>query len=256
LRVSETVRIIGKMKESRDTYTLEFKWDVPAVPGQFVMVWAPGVDEVPMSLSRVGKIKAITVKGIGEASNAIHGMQVGGYVRLRGPYGNGFTIKKGKKVLAVAGGVGAAALIPAIKETGCDTIIGARSGGEIILDDVARKYSKNVWISTDDGSRGFHGNAVQLAKEKMSHKDYDLVIGCGPEVMLYYLHKACKEKGVDCQLSLERFMKCGAGVCGCCMMDDRRVCRDGPVFSSEELDGLSDFGTRRRDECGRIVELR
>lgn len=256
MHVSETVKIIGKMRESKDTYTLEFKWDAPAVPGQFVMVWIPGVDEVPMSLSRIGKIKAITVKGIGEASNAINDLQVGDYVRLRGPYGNGFSIKKSKKVLAVAGGVGVAALIPAIKETGCDTIIGARCEGEIILDDVARKYSKSVWTSTDDGSRGFHGNAVQLAKKKMALRDYDLVIGCGPEVMLYFLHEACKENDVECQLSLERFMKCGAGVCGCCMMDRLRVCKDGPVFGTEELDGLSDFGTRKRDECGRIVDLR
>lgn len=254
--MSETVKIIGKMKESRDTYTLEFKWDAPAVPGQFVMVWVPGIDEVPMSLSRTGKIKAITVKGIGEASNAIRSLQIGDHLRLRGPYGNGFSIKNNKNVLAVAGGVGAAAMIPAIKETGCDTIIGARSEGEIILDDVARKYSKNVWISTDDGSRGFRGNAVQLAKEKMSLKDYDLVIGCGPEIMLNFLYKACKEAGVECQLSLERFMKCGAGVCGSCMIDKMRVCKDGPVFSTDELDKLTDFGIRKRDECGRIVNLR
>jgi len=254
--MSETVMLIGKTKESNDTYTMEFNWDVPATPGQFVMVWIPGIDEVPMSLSRIGKTKSITVKGIGEASNAIHKMEIGDYVRLRGPYGNGFSLEDHNNILIVAGGVGVAAVMPAIREKKCDTIIGARSADEIILDEVAKKYSKNVWISTDDGSRGFHGNAVQLAKEKMSAKKYDLVIGCGPEVMLFFLHKACKEKKVECQLSLERHMKCGAGVCGCCVMDALRVCKDGPVFNTKQLDELSDFGSRKRDTCGRVVNLR
>ncbi len=253
--MSETVKLIGKKKESYDTYTLEFKWDIPAIPGQFVMVWVPGIDEVPMSLSSIGDTKSITVKGIGEASNAIHEMNVGDHIRLRGPYGNGFSLDGYKNILIVAGGVGAAALMPAIKGTGCDTIIGARSAKEIILDEAAKTYSKNVWISTDDGSRGFHGNAVQLAKEKMTDKEYDLVIGCGPEIMLFFLHKLCKEKEIKCQLSLERHMKCGAGVCGCCVMDALRVCKDGPVFGTEQLDGLSDFGNRKRDECGRVVKL-
>lgn len=250
------VKIIGKTKESHDTYTFDFELDVPAVPGQFVMVWIPDVDEVPMSLSKTGKTKSITVKGIGEATDAIHGMEVGDYLRVRGPYGNGFDLDRDKKILAVAGGVGAAALLPAITETECDTIIGARSDIEIILDEEAGKFGKNLWISTDDGSRGFHGNAVELAKEKILSEKYDLVIGCGPEIMLFFLHRACKELGVDCQLSLERHMKCGTGVCGCCVIDGERVCKDGPVFTSEELDGISDFGNRKRDECGCIVNLR
>ncbi|MGI6472431.1 MAG: dihydroorotate dehydrogenase electron transfer subunit [Candidatus Methanomethylophilaceae archaeon] len=250
------VRIIKKTKESHDTYTFDFELDVSAVPGQFVMVWVPGVDEVPMSLSKTGKIKSITVKGIGEATNAIHKMNEGDCLRIRGPYGNGFNLEGKKKILAVAGGVGAAALLPAIAETGCDTIIGARSDKEIILDGPVKKYVKNLWISTDDGSRGFHGNAVELAKEKIISGKYDLVIGCGPEIMLFFLHKACKELGVDCLLSLERHMKCGTGVCGCCVIDGERVCKDGPVFDSEQLDRLSDFGSRKRDECGCIINLR
>ena len=254
--MNNVVKIIGKTRESYDTYTFDFELDVPALPGQFVMVWIPGVDEVPMSLSKTGKIKSITVKGIGEATNAIHGMEVGDYLRIRGPYGNGFGLEGNAKILAVAGGVGAAALLPAIAETGCDTIIGARSDKEIILDKTAKNHTRNIWISTDDGSRGFHGNAVELAKEKIISEKYDLIIGCGPEIMLFFLHKACKELGVDCQLSLERHMKCGTGVCGCCVIDGERVCRDGPVFNSEELDNLSDFGNRKRDECGCVINLR
>lgn len=254
--MNNVVKIIDKKKESHDTYTFDFELDVPATPGQFVMVWIPDVDEVPMSLSKTDKIKSITVKSIGEATKAIQKMKVGDYLRIRGPYGNGFDLVEKKRTLAVAGGVGAAALLPAIVDIECDTIIGARSDKEIIFDKEAAKYVKNIWISTDDGSRGYHGNAVELAKEKIISEGYDQVIGCGPEIMLYYLHKACNELGVKCQLSLERYMKCGTGVCGCCVINAERVCKDGPVFTSEQLDGLSDFGNIKRDECGRIVHLR
>ncbi|MGI5965017.1 MAG: dihydroorotate dehydrogenase electron transfer subunit [Candidatus Methanomethylophilaceae archaeon] len=252
----ETVRITGKRKESKDTCTLEFVWDVPASPGQFVMVWIPGIDEIPMSLSGTGSTKSITVKNIGEATAALHKTNVGDYLRVRGPYGNGYGLGRNKKILAVMGGVGTASVLPAVKETGCDAVIGARNKDEIILYDEMKKYSENVWISTDDGSEGFHGNAVQLAKEKMASGNYDLVIGCGPEIMLYYLYLACKENGIECRLSLERYMKCGAGVCGSCVMDGQRVCMDGPVFGSEQLESLKDFGKRKRDECGRSVSLR
>lgn len=254
--MNDTVRLINKRKESHDTYTFDFKWDAPALPGQFVMIWVPGVDEIPMSLSKTGDVKSITVKGIGDATRTLHKMEVGDPIRIRGPYGNGFSLEGYDNILAVAGGVGAAALLPVIRGMGCDTVIGARSSNEIVLDKDAQEYSDNVWISTDDGSVGFHGNAVQLAKEKASSKKYDLVIGCGPEIMLFFLHKACKEMGVECQLSLERHMKCGAGVCGSCMIDDQRVCKDGPIFDSQQLDSLSDFGNRKRDECGCLVSLR
>lgn len=71
--------------------------------------------------------------------------------------------------------------------------------------------------------------------------------------MLKFLYKACEEAGIPCQLSLERYMKCGAGVCGCCVIDGLRVCRDGPVFDSSQIPLLKEFGTVRRDACGRVM---
>jgi dihydroorotate dehydrogenase electron transfer subunit len=253
--MSDSVRIIGIVNDSYDTKTLEFQWDEKASPGQFIMVWVPGMEEIPMSLSKVNRIKSITVKKIGKDTQKLHELGLGDPMRIRGPYGNGFDIKKGKKMLIIGGGVGTAAIMPAVKETGADTIIGARTDKDIIMDDIAAKYVKNLWIATDDGSRGFHGNVVQLMKEKFQENSYDVVLACGPEVMQYHLYKACVELGVECQLSLERHMKCGAGVCGCCIIDDMRVCKDGPVFTKDQISKMKDFGTSRRDECGRIVKL-
>ena len=249
------MKIITIIEDSYDTKTFEFQWEEKVSPGQFIMVWVPGMEEIPMSLSKTSRIKSITTKAIGPDTKRLHELRLGDMIRLRGPYGRGFDLKKGKSVLIIGGGVGTAAIIPAVKETGADTIIGARTDKDIIMDEVAAKYTKNLWISTDDGSKGFHGNVVQLMREKVAEKEYDMVIACGPEIMLKYLHKACVELNIDCQLSLERHMKCGAGVCGCCVIDDQRACKDGPVFTRDEISAMKDFGSSKRDECGRNVKF-
>ena len=253
--MSDSVKIIGIIDDSYDTKTFEFQWEEKATPGQFIMVWVPGMEEIPMSLSKTARIKSITVKKIGKDTQKLHDLNLGDPIRIRGPYGKGFDLRKSKKMLIIGGGVGTSCIIPAVKETGADTIIGGRTDKDIIMDDVAAKYAKNIWIATDDGSRGFRGNVVQLMREKAQENEYDMVLACGPEIMQYHLYNACVELGIDCQLSLERHMKCGVGVCGCCVMDDMCVCRDGPVFTKEQISKMKDFGTSKRDECGRLVKL-
>ncbi len=254
--MSEVVVIDRVVDECYDTKTFEFEWDADVKPGQFVMLWIPGVDEIPMSVSGIdGRRKSVTVKAIGEATRAIHQLKAGDRLRIRGPYGNGFDLDAGE-LLIIGGGVGTAAIMPAVCATGADTIIAARSDRDVIMDRIASDKARTMWIATDDGSRGFHGNAVQLMRERVAEKRYDCVLACGPEVMLWFTYKACQELGLECQLSLERYMKCGAGVCGCCVMDDSRVCRDGPVFDSGKLSRLTEFGVSKRDECGRLVKFR
>lgn len=252
--MSDVVRIIDVRTECYDTKTISFEWDADVRPGQFIMIWVPGIDEIPMSISGIDEhVKSITVKGIGEATKALHALQAGDHLRVRGPFGNGFDLSG--EILVIGGGVGTAAIMPAVVASGADVIIAGRTENDIILYDVASAHSKNVHVATDDGSRGFHGNAVQLMKEVVSKKHYDCILACGPEVMLWFTYKACEELGLECQLSLERYMKCGAGVCGCCVMDSSRVCKDGPVFTRDQISKLSDFGKCKRDECGRIVRF-
>ena len=251
------VNIASRAEEAEDVVTLRFDWDAPASPGQFIMVWIPGVDEVPMSLSYLGDRRGITVKNIGEATKALTSLQAGDQMIVRGPYGRGYHVPKGK-VLAVGGGTGMASLLPALERVptaDVHTAIGARGERELLFEERAKRTSSNVRVSTDDGSKGFHGNAVQLAREMMSSTKYDMVLGCGPEKMLYFLHKLCAEKGVPCQMSLERYMKCGAGLCGSCAIDGKRVCREGPVFTGDELKDMKEFGKQRRDECGGRLRL-
>lgn len=131
-----------------------------------------------------------------------------------------------------------------------DVAIGARDAGEIIFDERARQLSNDVRISTDDGSRGFKGTVVALAAGMMTEKKYDMVLGCGPEIMLRYLLPACKEAGVRCQVSLERLMKCGSGLCGSCVVDGLRVCVEGPVFFDKQVEEMSEFGRCKRTASG------
>ena len=171
--MTDVVTIKEVVQECYDTKTFRFDWDVAARPGQFIMVWIPGVDEIPMSISGIDGIeKSITVKAIGEATRAIHGFKAGDRLRIRGPYGNGYDLTRGE-LLIIGGGVGTAAVMPAVTATGADTIIAARTHNDVIMDGVAEKHAANLWIATDDGSRGFHGNAVQLMREKVAEKHYD-----------------------------------------------------------------------------------
>ena len=254
--MSEVVIIKEIIEEAYDTKTFVFDWDAEVRPGQFIMIWIPGTDEIPMSVSGIAKgTKSITVKAIGDATKRIHEYRVGDRLSIRGPFGNGFDLSS-KDILIIGGGVGTAAVMPAVVQTGADTIIAARSDRDLIMLDTAREHAANLWIATDDGSAGFHGNAVQLMREKLKERSYRYIVACGPEVMLYFTYKACEELDQDCQLSLERYMKCGAGVCGCCVMDDMRICKDGPVFTKDQISQLSEFGVSKRDACGRVVKFR
>jgi dihydroorotate dehydrogenase electron transfer subunit len=251
-------RVRERIEAGKGITTLLFDAPIAALPGQFVMLWIPGVDEVPMSLSHVGARAGITVKEVGEATRALSNLRPGDVVGIRGPYGNGWDLSA-SRILAVGGGVGMAPIITAIESIAnprrVDVAIGARNAGEIIFEERARVSSADVRVTTDDGSHGLKGTVVALADAMMKEKRYDMVLGCGPEVMNRFLLKACVDNNVRCQLSLERLMKCGAGLCGSCVIDGLRVCADGPVFTGEQVLGMKEFGKCKRDDAGLRVKL-
>ncbi|MBI0584684.1 MAG: dihydroorotate dehydrogenase electron transfer subunit [Methanomassiliicoccus sp.] len=253
---SEVVKIMEKVEEGKGITTLRFLLPECGSPGQFIMVWVPGVDEIPMSLSYCGDRGGITVKEVGEATRALSGLRPGDVLGVRGPYGRGWGLSAGR-TLCVGGGVGMAPIMTAVEALGrkADVAIGARNAGEIIFESRARAASGDVRVTTDDGSYGEKGTVVALADRMMKEKRYDMVLGCGPEVMNKYLLKACQDNDVRCQLSLERLMKCGAGLCGSCVIDGLRVCADGPVFSGEDVARMTEFGKWKRDDAGLRVKL-
>ena len=257
--MSDIVMIKENKKLNATTRRISFEWDVEAKPGQFIMVWAPGMEEMPISLSGVKHDKSITFKIIGKDTEFLGNLNGGDRIQVRGPFGRGYELDPNdkKKILIVGGGIGMAPLIPVMKCRSVDAVVAARTSDEIeCYIPTVTNFAMKHWISTDDGSMGFHGNAVDLVKQLVKEEQYDEIIACGPEIMLYFLHQFLNKVHIEHQMSLERYMKCGCGVCGACMIDDKRVCKDGPVFNNYEIDKLKEFGTSKRDVDGSLIVFR
>jgi dihydroorotate dehydrogenase electron transfer subunit len=248
-----------QLDETPSIKTIRFTGEMDAIPGQFVMVWVPGVDEFPMSLSYAGDGFGITYQVLGEGTKALASKKPGEKIGIRGPYGKGFAIL-GKKLLVVGGGTGMAPLGLFIEEAiehkaSVTAIVGAKNANELLFVNRSSKAGADVLISTDDGSSGFKGLATELAKDLLSKRKFDMMYACGPEKMVVGLLNLAGSKSLGLQASLERFMKCGIGICDSCALDGKHVCRDGPVFTDKELRSFEQLGMTKLDLTGRKTPL-
>lgn len=222
-------------------------------PGQFAMVWLPGVDEKPFGYSSE---RSFTVARVGRFTQAMHNLKEGDLIGVRGPYGTSFE-PLGDRILGVAGGIGAVPVVTAMEEFSrrgfeVTTILGARSKEELLFVERFRRCGE-LLICTDDGSLGFHGFTTDRLEGLLREdNNYHLIITCGPELMMKKVVDIGEKYGIPVQASLERYMKCGIGLCGHCALDPEGlcVCRDGPVFWGDKLKYISEFGRYRRDESG------
>jgi len=247
----EVLEIKSIVKENRKTTTFFFYKNIEAEPGQFVMVWIPGLDEKPFAVTFTDPL-GITVTKVGPFSSKLHQMYEGQKLGIRGPYGHGFKLK-GKKICIVSGGYGIIPLSFLVEKTltknyEVTVIVGAKTKDDLFF--LERLKKSKLIITTDDGSAGMKGFATDALKEELKKETYDCVYTCGPEIMMRKVFEICEDHGIECQASLERYMKCGFGVCGQCCIDDLMVCKDGPVFNSEQLRRLTEFGVFGRDESG------
>ncbi|MBN2065783.1 MAG: dihydroorotate dehydrogenase electron transfer subunit [Candidatus Thermoplasmatota archaeon] len=255
----QIVSITKATREAPDIKTFLFSHPGPMDPGQFFMIWIPGIDEIPMSVSYItDNLKGITFRKVGDATAALYALKQGSKIGVRGPYGKGFTLK-GKKLLFVGGGTGIAMLVPAIERAqqqnmSTTVILGAKNKQELFFEKRLEDSGSTLYISTDDGSKGYKGYASHLAKEVIAKDSFDSILTCGPEAMMKHLLDSTKK--IPFQASIERYMKCGIGLCGqCCVGEGLRVCKEGPVFTRELLDTMSDFGRYSRDAAGRKLSL-
>jgi dihydroorotate dehydrogenase electron transfer subunit len=253
------IQIKDIKKENSDVKTLFFDYPKLTHPGQFFMVWVPTIDEIPMSISYVeNDSKGITFKRVGESTNALFNLKIGDKLGIRGPYGNGFNLT-GKRILFIGGGTGIATLAPTVKNAidkkiSAMVILGAKKKNELFFEERLKNYGADLKISTDDGSLGFKGLATDLAREIINKEKFDSIITCGPELMMKKLFDITKN--IPFQASLERYMKCGIGICGqCCVGKGLRVCEEGPVFDRKTLKNIEDFGIFKRDAAGRKVKF-
>jgi dihydroorotate dehydrogenase electron transfer subunit len=252
--------------ESPDVKTFRFRDGrcATAMPGQFLMLWIPGVDEIPLSILEAdddGTV-AVAVKKVGDATRALHGMTVGQVLGVRGPFGNWFNARKGRSLM-VGGGTGVAPLLFLARKQlseGVDVtfVLGAKTEEELILiSELERLCSGgNLVATTEDGSRGLKCLATEPLEKMLAENKPDVIYTCGPEHMIRKVFDLGEAKSVEVEASLERLMRCAVGLCGSCIIGKYRVCRDGPVFASERLREVkSELGFSKRGFDGSTVPL-
>lgn len=243
--------VIREVAEENPTVrTFRFDPSFDPVPGQYLMVWVRGTDEVPMGFSYQD---GITVQSLGEATEALFGLGPGDSVGLRGPLGNGFDLV-GDRILLVGGGVGAAPLAllgERAREDGMEVtaLMGFRCRSDLIFRSRFNRMGDLV-ITTDDGSEGVCGRA-SAGLERLDPGSYDQIYLCGPEPMMIDIIRRCHGSESKIQASINRYIKCGMGVCGSCCLDPEgiRVCVEGPVIRADRL-LESEFGRYRRGPSG------
>lgn len=245
LRISDIITESARVKTFIFDYKLEFH------PGQFIMLWIPEVDEKPFAISyHTQDSFGVTVLARGTFTHKLHSMKIGDKVGFRGPYGKGFSLMENACV--VGGSVGMASLAKLIEYLTVPLIIqGARTAAELLY----QERFKDMILCTDDGSVGEKGYPTDLLETVFQRHKFDVIYTCGPEAMIFKVWEFCRKKGIECEASLDRYVKCAIGVCGQCDCDGQRVCIDGPVFDAESLGTMKDFGMSALLKNGKRVSI-
>lgn len=227
-------------------------------PGQFNMLTAFGVGEIPISVSGDpasdgGLVH--TIRAVGPVSTALTKLKPGDRLGLRGPFGTGWPVAEaaGRDVVVVAGGLGLAPLRPVIyrllaerERYGSVTLLyGTRSPDDILyrreIESWRRRLDIEVMVTVDHAAPGWGGHVgvvTTLIPRAMFDASRGTAFVCGPEVMMRFAIAALRDAGMKddaIHLSMERNMKCAAGLCGHCQFGPVFVCRDGPVFRYDRV---------------------
>ena len=258
-------RIDRLRRETSDTFTLvlgprgknggnAFSFQ----PGQFNMLYAFGIGEVPISISgnpESGRQLEHTTRVVGAVTGALGRLRDGDHIGVRGPFGSAWPVEQaaGRDVVLIAGGIGLAPLRPVYrtlaKKRGdfgrISVLYGARTPEDILfraeLEELSSKLDIEVFVTVDRATIGWYGNVgvvTTLVRRAPFEGRNTIAMVCGPEIMMTYAVEALLKRGVrggDVYISMERNMKCGIGHCGHCQYGPAFVCRDGPVFSHESV---------------------
>ncbi len=249
-------RVLRVRRETHDTWTLTLDTGGPFAfaPGQFNMLYVPGVGEVPISISgdptSPGPL-VHTLRAVGAVTRALCSLKPGDLVGVRGPFGTPWPVDQaeGLDVVIVAGGIGLAPLRPALyyllrqREWYGKIVLlyGARSPRDLLyrreLERWRGRFDLVVEVTVDHADpswRGHVGVVTRLIPEVSFDPWNTLALVCGPEIMMRFTAQALLDRKVppeNLYLSLERNMQCGVGLCGHCQLGPFFVCKDGPVFA-------------------------
>ncbi len=261
----EIVRITKIVDEADGIKSIFLGKRIEAKPGQFVMLWIPRMDEKPFALAYIEKDGfGLTVAAVGPFSNKLCSMKPGDKIGFRGPYGTSYTLDDGlKKIAMVGGGYGAASLALLAEqaiEKGIEVIFinGAKTKDKLIYENRIKQLGISKFIiTTDDGSYGMKGRTTDALEEVLRKEKIDKVFACGPEMMLKKVAEKFIEKNIKCEVSIERYFKCGFGLCGHCCIDPIgiRVCVEGPVVDAKIIQQLTEFGNYHRLKSSRKEKM-
>jgi sulfhydrogenase subunit gamma (sulfur reductase) len=247
-------------------FTIELPDDIALGhrPGQFVEVSVFGIGEAPISISsspsRSNGSFEICVRKVGDVTSALHKLQVGDTIGVRGPFGRGFPFEKfrGKDVLFAPGGLGLAPLRSLINQVIDERALfgrviilyGARNPGELLFKEELEHWAKRedieLHVTVDRGDENWKGNVgviTTLFRHISVNPRNTVAATVGPPVMYRFVLMELLGKGIsegNIYLSLERRMKCGVGKCGHCQINNIYACQSGPVFPYTEIKGLEE----------------
>ena len=257
--------VCGVKKETPDTFTLLFDLGdgrTPAefLPGQFNMLYAFGVGEVPISVASFGSEKHLmhTIRSVGRVTNLLAALKPGSSVGIRGPYGNGWPLAgtEDRQLLVIAGGLGLPPLRPVIEEAiakpgrfdGVKVMYGARTPADLIYTSEYPRWRGadgcDLLLTVDRGTNDWKGNVgvvTTLFPKAGIETERAVAFICGPELMLKFSILELTRIGIPAErifISLERNMSCATGTCGHCQLGPLFICRDGPVFSYPRVRGF------------------
>lgn len=255
-KVKMTSTILQQECIGTDIYSL---WlDAPQIasqakPGQFISVYSNDSGRVlprPISICEIDREKGalrIVYRIAGKGTKEFSCMKAGETLDILGPLGNGFPMDviKGKRVFMMGGGIGVPPMVQTAKEAEAEvTVIAGYRNSEIFLKEELEQNGTLV-IATEDGSVGTKGNVMDAIRE--NHLEADVIFACGPTPMLRAIKTYAEENGILCYISMEEKMACGVGACLACVckskdvdhhshVHNKRICKDGPVFLSTEVE--------------------
>lgn len=254
----EQVQVISQASLADGIFSMWIRTEAAksARPGQFISMYTSDGTKLlprPISISEIDKEKSALrvvyrVTGEHTGTEQFSRMQAGEQLSIIGPLGNGFPLEraKGKRVFLMGGGIGVPPILELAKQLSCEKkqiIVGYRDRQTFLKEEF--EACGEVYISTEDGSVGTRGNVMNVVEEKAL--EADVIYACGPTPMLRAIKNYAEEKGIECYISLEERMACGIGACLGCVcrtkekdahsnVNNKRVCKDGPVFLSTEVE--------------------
>jgi len=267
----EPAEIVEKHSYGSEIHTCRLRLADPAarlrfdfVPGQFNMVYVPGVGEVAISIASDPEDELLdhTIRIVGRTTRVIGGLETGDVLGLRGPFGNGWPLQEArwKDVLVVTGGLGCAPVTGAIEYmfrrrasyAQISILHGVKKTSDLIHHDRFREWRRNpdtrVLLTSDEPDRQWQhhtGVVTELFEEVEIDPARTVVLICGPEIMIRYAVQILERRGVPARrifVSLERNMKCAVGLCGRCQFGPEFICKDGPIFRFDRIARF--FGVR------------